>query len=64
MVRVLFECLDNICHSPTADLATMHLPMEYDDVVRTAEGWRIRHRVLTTIWTEGNPVVLRGEQLP
>jgi hypothetical protein len=26
-----------------------------DDVVRTPAGWRIKRRVLTTIWTEGNP---------
>jgi hypothetical protein len=29
-----------------------------DDVVRTPAGWRIAHRVLTTLWTEGNPKVL------
>ncbi|MEY4373066.1 MAG: hypothetical protein RL219_1835 [Actinomycetota bacterium] len=28
-----------------------------DDVVRTPDGWRIKHRLLTTIWTEGNPRV-------
>lgn len=28
-----------------------------DDVVRTPGGWRIKHRVLTSIWTEGNPDV-------
>ena len=25
-----------------------------DDMVRTTDGWRIKHRVLTSIWTEGN----------
>ncbi|MGI9622946.1 MAG: nuclear transport factor 2 family protein [Acidimicrobiales bacterium] len=30
----------------------------YDDVsVRTDDGWRIKNRVLTRIWTEGNPLV-------
>jgi hypothetical protein len=29
-----------------------------DDLVRTPEGWRIKHRVLTSIWTEGNPKVI------
>ena len=28
-----------------------------DDVVRTADGWRIARRVLTIDWTEGNPSV-------
>ncbi len=28
-----------------------------DQLVRTADGWRIKHRVLTTIWTDGNPKV-------
>lgn len=28
-----------------------------DQLVRTPEGWRIKHRVLTTIWTDGNPKV-------
>ena len=31
-----------------------------DDVVRTDDGWRIKHRVLTTIWTEGNMKVFAG----
>ncbi len=31
-----------------------------DDVVRTTDGWRIKHRVLTTIWTEGNVKVFAG----
>jgi ketosteroid isomerase-like protein len=30
-----------------------------DELARTAEGWRIRHRVLEAIWTEGNPAVPR-----
>ena len=30
-----------------------------DDVVRTADGWRIRHRVLAVSWTSGNPRVTR-----
>jgi hypothetical protein len=31
----------------------------YDDrVVRTPAGWRIEHRVLTVMWTEGHPKVL------
>jgi len=25
-----------------------------DDLVRTADGWRIKHRILTVMWTEGN----------
>lgn len=29
-----------------------------DDVVRTPEGWRIARRVLTMMWTEGNPKVV------
>lgn len=32
----------------------------YDDrFVRTPEGWRIEHRVLTIMWTEGNAAVAR-----
>lgn len=31
-----------ICHSPTADLATMHLPMAFDDVVRTVRDFLAR----------------------
>lgn len=30
-----------------------------DDVVRTAEGWRIARRVLVRTWSDGNPAVLR-----
>jgi ketosteroid isomerase-like protein len=30
-----------------------------DDVVRTPDGWRIRHRVLRVLWTSGNPKVTR-----
>jgi hypothetical protein len=31
----------------------------YDDrVVRTPAGWRIEHRVLTVLWTDGDPSVL------
>lgn len=30
-----------------------------DRVVRTPEGWRIAHRTLTVMWTEGNPAVTR-----
>jgi hypothetical protein len=29
-----------------------------DSVVRTGEGWRISHRTLTLLWTEGNPAVI------
>jgi hypothetical protein len=32
----------------------------YEDVLeRTPTGWRIRRRVLTTMWTDGNPGVVR-----
>lgn len=31
-----------------------------DDLVRTTEGWRIAHRTLTVIWTEGNRAVVSG----
>jgi hypothetical protein len=30
-----------------------------DQLVRTPAGWRIRRRVLTTMWTAGNPAALR-----
>lgn len=30
-----------------------------DDLVRTAEGWRIRHRRLVVLWTEGNLAVVQ-----
>ena len=28
-----------------------------DQMVRTSDGWRIRERILTRVWTEGNPNV-------
>ena len=28
-----------------------------DELVRTDAGWRIRHRTLTVVWTDGNPDV-------
>jgi 3-phenylpropionate/cinnamic acid dioxygenase small subunit len=31
-----------------------------DEVVRTAEGWRIRHRTLVPTWTDGNPGVFEA----
>lgn len=31
-----------------------------DQLVRTAEGWRIAHRDLIIMWTDGNPSVARG----
>ena len=31
-----------------------------DDWERTADGWRIRRRVLDTLWTDGNPKVVRA----
>ena len=33
-----------------------------DRLVRTADGWRISHRILTVMWTDGNLLVARGEQ--
>jgi hypothetical protein len=31
----------------------------YDDrYVRTADGWRIAHRTLVVLWTDGNPAVM------
>ena len=30
-----------------------------DDYVRTEQGWRIRHRALEVLWTDGNPRVAR-----
>lgn len=30
-----------------------------DQLVRTADGWRISHRTLVIMWTEGNPAVAR-----
>ncbi|MGA9275479.1 nuclear transport factor 2 family protein [Ilumatobacter sp.] len=31
-----------------------------DRLVRTSDGWRIAHRTLTVMWTEGNVAVVRG----
>lgn len=31
-----------------------------DDLVRTPAGWRIKHRTLAVMWTEGNLTVVRG----
>lgn len=31
-----------------------------DDLVRTPTGWRIAHRRLVVMWTDGNPRVVRG----
>ena len=31
----------------------------HDEMVRTADGWRIRHRRLEQTWSSGNPVVLQ-----
>lgn len=33
-----------------------------DQLVRTAEGWRIAQRNLITMWTDGNPGVVRGDR--
>lgn len=32
-----------------------------DDLVRTVDGWRISHRTLTVMWTDGNLSVIRGD---
>jgi SnoaL-like domain len=32
-----------------------------DRLVRTTAGWRIAHRTLTVMWTEGNLAVIRGD---
>lgn len=32
-----------------------------DQFVRTSVGWRIAHRTLTVMWTEGNTGVVRGD---
>ncbi len=32
-----------------------------DQLARTAVGWRITHRTLTVMWTEGNAAVPRGD---
>jgi 3-phenylpropionate/cinnamic acid dioxygenase small subunit len=31
-----------------------------DQLVRTTHGWRIAHRTLVIMWTDGNPAVARG----
>lgn len=37
----------------------------YDDrAVRTADGWRIHHRILSRIWTSGNPMVAAPDVRP
>lgn len=41
--------------SPTYMLAGRY----EDEMVRTPDGWRIAHRRLTPMWTEGNPAVTR-----
>lgn len=35
-----------------------------DRVVRTPHGWRIAHRTITVMWTEGNPAVTRPTSGP
>ena len=32
-----------------------------DRVVRTADGWRIAHRLMQQTWTEGNPAVTKRD---
>jgi hypothetical protein len=40
--------------------ATFLLGGRYEDrLVRTADGWRIAHRDLITMWTTGDPSILR-----
>jgi hypothetical protein len=34
-----------------------------DALVRTGAGWRIRHRTLRTLWTEGNLAVIRPQAI-
>ncbi len=29
-----------------------------DELARTPDGWRITHRTLTVVWTDGNPAVV------
>ena len=31
-----------------------------DDLIRTADGWRIGHRLLVSMWTDGNPAISGG----
>ncbi|NNE72492.1 MAG: nuclear transport factor 2 family protein [Acidimicrobiales bacterium] len=31
-----------------------------DDLIRTADGWRIKHRALTIMWTDGNRAVMES----
>jgi hypothetical protein len=38
--------------------------MYADRAVRTLGGWRIKHRVLTRIWTSGNPMVVAPDIRP
>lgn len=33
-----------------------------DELVRTLDGWRIASRVLTPLWSDGNPGVLLGDR--
>jgi len=33
-----------------------------DHLVRTTEGWRIRHRTLVQMWTAGNPAVVQTSE--
>ena len=35
--------------------------MYEDRLVRTTDGWRIEHRILSRIWTDGNPAVVAPE---
>ncbi|WP_380876680.1 hypothetical protein ACFB49_09670 [Sphingomonas sp. DBB INV C78] len=35
-----------------------------DDLVRTADGWRITLRTGTALWAEGNPAVIEGADYP
>ena len=38
--------------------------MYEDRAVRTPAGWRIEHRVLSRIWTDGNPMVAAPDVRP
>ena len=33
-----------------------------DNLVRTPDGWRIKYRILNTLWTEGNREVATGDK--